>query len=596
MKNLKYIKLFEAFDANTLNATLKHIKGSDDKKNFLSSLKIICQKFDIPESKLTDDLFTYLPFNKALRFNNVISDDQPCDAVGEFVHGERCDKGKVRRPWGRGFRVVDCGTCKGTGIKPKRSDLSLLKFWFNAEGKYIATTAVDGIYRASTNTAATTFSPNLVDYDVVKRIPKSRINELETGDIIALDLVNNTGWRNELYPQVVSYVMKASTWSGTKVFALQNTASYYNNYPRETTGWNQIAGRFWQMGQSRVNNISLLKPRTNAGGLDPYGYNTSFDLGNFRIRPVQINSSVKDANFSIILDFNKLMNFSPERKKSEIISNRGEMKLGATALLSSDEIKKANIKRYFDKIAQAFKLKGELDDISKFNRMAARLLGRNAVYFLNQSSSDTISSGLTNIANNIFKVIKKIKSAEREDAKSLEEGITPTALEALKNNGDFKYDVNLINEIYKSTLDWSIKTSEHTNKILKGLRKKIEDESPEEWKEQELKVLSNLDRLSLEISRYISSISVETLADVEFLQQEINSLRNMFRSERTGLSNLSTFFDRMRPTSYYNDASYLYRALVDKRNYFGNINNGITILINIIKRKQGQLAVADTEE
>ena len=596
MKNLKYIKLFEAFDSRTLNATLKHIKSKADKKTFLDTLKLICKRFDIPESKLDDDLFTYLPFNRALRFNNVVVEDEPCDSVGEFIAGERCDKGKVRRPWGRGFRVVDCGTCEGTGIKPKKSNLSMIKFWFDSEGKFITTTAVDGVYRETSVANTATFSPNIDDYDVVRRVPKSRINELETGDIIALDLVNNTGWRNELYPQVVSYVMKAQTWAGSKTFALQNTASYYNNYPRETTGWNQIAGRFWQMGQSRVNNISLLKPRTNAGGLDPYGYNTSFDVGNFRIRPVQINSSVKDANFSIILDFNKLMNFSPERKKSEIISNRGEMKLGATALLSSDEIKKANIKRYFDKIAQAFKLKGELDDISKFNRMAARLLGRNAVYFLNQSSSDTISSGLTNIANNIFKVIKKIKSAEREDAKSLEEGITPTALEALKNNGDFKYDVNLINEIYKSTLDWSIKTSEHTNKILKGLRKKIEDESPEEWKEQELKVLSNLDRLSLEISRYISSISVETLADVEFLQQEINSLRNMFRSERTGLSNLSTFFDRMRPTSYYNDASYLYRALVDKRNYFGNINNGITILINIIKRKQGQLAEADTEE
>ena len=38
MKKLKYIKLFEAFDATTLNATLKHIKGKDDKNIFLSNL------------------------------------------------------------------------------------------------------------------------------------------------------------------------------------------------------------------------------------------------------------------------------------------------------------------------------------------------------------------------------------------------------------------------------------------------------------------------------------------------------------------------------------------------------------------------------
>ena len=594
MRNLKHIKLFEAFDARTLNATLNHLKLKTDKTSFLNNLKKICAKFDIPESKLSDDLFTYLPFNRALRFNNVIVEDEPCNAVGEFIAGERCDNGKVRRPWGRGFRVVDCGTCKGTGIKPKKSDLSMIKFWFDSDGKFITTTAVDGVYRETSAANTSSFSQNINDYEVVRRIPKSRINELNTGDIIALDLVNN-GW-GQTYAQVVSYVMKASTWSGTKVFALQNTSSYYNNYPRETNGWNQIANRFWQMSQSRVNNINLLKPKANVGGLDPYGYNTSFELDNFRIRPVQINSTVKDANFAIILDFNKLMNFAPERKKSEIISDRTEMKSGALALMSDEDIKKTNIKRYFDKIAQGFQLKGELDDISKFNRMAARLLGRNASYFLNQSASDTISGGLGNIATQIFKVIKKIKTAEREDAKLLDQGLTPNAIELLKNNYDFKSDIQYINDKYKDILDWSIKTNEHTNKLLKSFRKKIEDESSEEWKVKELKVLDNLDRLSLEIARYISSITVETLTDVEFLQQEINSIRQMFRSERTGLGSLSNFFDRLRPGSYYNNTTYLYSSFTDKRNYFGNINNGITVMINVIRRKQGQLAEAETNE
>ena len=595
MRNLKHIKLFEAFDARTLNATLNHLKLKTDKTSFLNNLKKICAKFDIPESKLSDDLFTYLPFNRALRFNNVVVEDQPCDAVGEFMTGERCDKGKVRRPWGRGFRVVDCGTCKGTGIKPKKSNLSMIKFWFDSDGNFITTTAVDGIYRETSTANTSSFSQNINDYEVVRRIPKSRINELNTGDIIALDLVDN-GWRQNVYPQVVSYVMKASTWSGTKVFALQNTSSYYNNYPRETNGWNQIANRFWQMSQSRVNNINLLKPKANVGGLDPYGYNTSFDLDNFRIRPVQINSSVKDANFAIILGFNKLMNFAPEKKKSEIISDRTELKSGAVAFMKDEDIKRANIKRYFDKIAQGFQLKGELDDISKFNRMAARLLGRNASYFLNQSASDTISSGLGNIATQIFKVIRRIKNAEREDAKLLDQGLTPNAIESLKTNYDFKSDIQYINDKYKDILDWSIKTNEHTNKLLKSFRKKIEDESSEEWKEKEFKVLDNIDRLSLEIARYISSITVETLADVEFLQQEINSIRQMFRSERTGLGSLSNFFDRLRPGSYYNNTTYLYSSFTDKRNYFGNINNGITVMINVIRRKQGQLAEVETNE
>jgi hypothetical protein len=589
MKNLKYIKLFEAFDASTLNATLRHIKGSDDKKNFLSNLKIICQKFDIPESKLTDDLFTYLPFNRALRFNNVVSDDQPCDAVGEFVHGERCDNGKVKRPWGRGFRVVDCGTCKGTGIKPKRSDLSLLKFWFNAEGKYVATTAVDGIYRPSTNTAATTFSPNLVDYDVVKRIPKSRINELETGDIIALDLVNNTGWRNELYPQVVSYVMKASTWAGTKVFALQNTSSYYNNYPRETTGWNQIAGRYWQMSPSRVNNIILLKPKANAGGQDPYGYNTLFDMSNFRVRPVQVTSTLKDANFAIILDFSKLDKLGVV-KKTELKAGRTESREGATAFISNDDIKKANIKRYFDKIATGFKLTGELQDVSKFTSMSARVLGgRYCMYFLNYSAGANEMDTLSTIAGYIFKMIKKIKTAEKADIQSAEDGLVGTAVEDLKRDKDFIDIVTFINDKYKSLLDNSIKKVDSTTRSLKQLKDKIKSDSNEDWMEKDLRILSNVDNLSTEINKYISSIKVDTLEDVEFLIQEIYFIKSLVRSDRMSMSNLNGFFDRMRPGSYYNEVRYSYSSLTDRRQYYGNINNGIQSIISIIRKKLAML-------
>ena len=97
MKNLKHIKLFEAFDARTLNATLKHVKLSGDRKKFLDALNVVCKRFDIPESKLSDDLFTYLPFNRALRYNNVVEEEQICDARGEFIVGEKCDNGKVRR-------------------------------------------------------------------------------------------------------------------------------------------------------------------------------------------------------------------------------------------------------------------------------------------------------------------------------------------------------------------------------------------------------------------------------------------------------------------------------------------------------------------
>ena len=591
MKNLKYIKLFEAFDARTLNVTLKHIKGKDDKKNFLGNLKTICDKFDIPESKLNDDLFTYLPFNKALKFNNVVSDDQPCDAVGEFVHGERCDNGKVRRPWGRGFRVVDCGTCKGTGIKPKRSDLSLLKFWFNAEGEYIATTAVDGIYRASTNTAATTFSSNIEDYDVVKRIPKTQIkNQLETGDIIALDLVD-VHWNGTTYnaeTQIVAYVYKEERYANEiKVFAIQNRRG---RYPRPwNNDWRTIGNESWTLTPSKCNNITLLKAKANAGGQDPYGYNTLFDMSNFRVRPVQVTSTLKDANFAIILDFSKLDKLAVV-KKTEVKSGRKESREGATALISNDDIKKANIKRYFDKIANNFKLTGELQDVSKFTNMATRVLGgRYCMYFLNSSASSNETDSLSTIAGYIFKMIKKIKTAEKADIRSVEDGLVGTAVEDLKSDSDFIDIVTVINDKYKSLLDNSIKKVDSTTRFLKQLKDKIKTDTNEEWVEKDLRILSNIDNLSTEITKYISSIKVDTLEDVEFLIQEIYSIKSLLRSDRMSVSNLNSFFDRMRPGSYYNEVRYLYPALTDRRTYYGNINNGMQSIITIIRKKLAML-------
>lgn len=596
MKNLKYIKLFEAFDARTLNATLKHVKSKTDKTNFLNTLKSICRRFDIPESKLTDDLFTYLPFNKALRFNNVVVEDQPCDAEGEFVAGEKCDNGKVRRPWGRGFRIVDCGTCQGTGIKPKKSNLSMLKFWFDADGKFITTTAVDGVYRETTAANTVAFSPNIEDYEVVKRIPKTQIkNQLETGDIIAVDFLDNH-WNGQVYnveTQIVAYVFKENQYGNIKLFAIQNRRGRWPR-PNDYNAWRQIASESWTLTSSKCNNINLLKPKVGTAGLDPYGYNTTFDLGNFRIRPLQINSTVRDANFAIIMDFSKLEKFETE-KKTEIETRRKESRQGALALVSNDDIKNANIKRYFDKIATTFKITGQLEDVTKFNKMTARLVSRNSSYLLNQSASDTISNGLSNVAGYMFKVIKKIKVAEREDTKSIENGTVPTATENLKNERDFKDNIQYLNDKYSSVLDWSINSNEQINKSLRLLRKKI-TETNDEFSERDLKVLENIDTLSLEIQRYISSIEVNTLDDVEFLQQEILSIRQLFRSERTGVSSLNNFFDRMRPGSYYNSTSHLYASLTERRNYYGNINNGIRIMINIIRKKQGQTTLAETNE
>lgn len=593
MKNMKYIKLFEAFDASIVNKVLGYV-SPNDKKMFLDRIKSICRSFDVPESKLSDDLFRYLPYNAAISYNGEAIADVPCDAVGEFIAGERCKDGKVKRPWGKGFRYVDCSACNGTGIKKQKSNLRLLKFWFDKDGKFITTTAVDGVYRqnnASTSAAATTvtFSSNIDDYEVVKRIPKSRISELNTGDIIVLDLVDNTGWNNRTWSQVVSYVMKAQTWAGTKFFALQNAASYYNNYPRETNGWNQIAGRFWQMSQSRVNNISLLKPKsvTNRRRKDPLGYNTRFDFDRFTAIPSSISSVVRDANFAIVFDYAKFISLVDQNKyklKGDIRDERKEGREGALAFMKDADIKKANIERYMSLIADKLKIQN-ISDISNLTRLVSKLIcGDFATYRLGYNSSSNVIDKINTISSYLFKVIKMYKKAERAD--NLEEVI---------NSNDFKNYIERINYEISEGLKMASNARTFYINRLDAVRKLINSEGDEELRNRSLKVLDNLDRLSKEINSYINVFEVRNLEDVELLYQELTMVVDLLRSDRVGLRTIDGFFDRLRIQSSYNEPSYILARLKEKREYYGNINNNINYLINILRKKQS-LATKEFDE
>jgi hypothetical protein len=150
MKDLKYIKLFEAFESVKLSKTL----GFIDKRSrnlFIEDIKSICRSHDFPVSKISDDLFEYLPFNKALEYHQDI-EEVPCTATSESeynssiaIRGAKCENGKLKRTWGAGrVRVMTCPHCDGSGIEPFKVKWKYVKFWFNVNKEYVTKTATDG--------------------------------------------------------------------------------------------------------------------------------------------------------------------------------------------------------------------------------------------------------------------------------------------------------------------------------------------------------------------------------------------------------------------------------------------------------------------
>lgn len=153
MKKLKYIQVFEAFKSNKLSKTLKFINKSY-RDNFLKDITKLCGKSNFPLSELDDSLFTYLPFKRAVLYHEDPV-EIPCTATSESefnssaaIPGEKCEDGKLKRTWGAGrVRVMTCPNCNGTGIEPFAPKWKYLKFWFNINGDYVATTATDGVER-----------------------------------------------------------------------------------------------------------------------------------------------------------------------------------------------------------------------------------------------------------------------------------------------------------------------------------------------------------------------------------------------------------------------------------------------------------------
>lgn len=342
MKQLKYIKLFEAFDSEKFSKTLAYIT---DKNEFLSKIKNICNIYDYPYSQLNDDLFDYLPFNKALKKADVI-DDEPCDAtsIGEFgnsgLDGEKCESGKIKRKWGARERVVSCPKCNGTGVKVKRpGDVKMVKFWFTKDGELVGTTAVDGINR----NVSEKMSNDINDYTIGDTIAKRKLKSLPTGTFVKLDY---NGWygRNS---DIICYIINENR----TVYGIQNKVN--GNSPWRYPNWNKINDYSIELTQDSVNNIKMLIP--NNVNSDPYNINVGVDVSRYSSLEINTRIDVKElikgAHFALILDLTKLKK-SGYKSVSKIKSERSDLKSGAISLLSDEEIRNTNIKRYLDKISK----------------------------------------------------------------------------------------------------------------------------------------------------------------------------------------------------------------------------------------------------
>jgi len=538
MKNLKYIQIFEAFESKILSKTLGYIE-SNDRSTFMDKLKRLCKSIDFPLSKMSDEYFEYLPFKSALA-RAAMTGDEPCEATSksEFpdyaVAGENCTNGKIKRQWGARTRDVVCPVCGGSGVKPKRSEVKLVKFWFTAEGKYIANTLVDGITRAGRGTGGPKFSTKLSDYTVGRSI--SNLSELRGGEMASMIIGSD---------EVIAYIFK----EGNRYYAIQNSKS--GSSPN-SNNWRNYGRYSWALGAGEYSNLKLLTPKVKTKEVeevDPYTWNTGIDFsyrGLSANTSADVQSQIKDAHFAIVFDFGKLKKSEFETTQDTRVS-REERKEGSKLdpSQSDEEIKKKNIERYVNLLSQKLDISA---DIANCNRLVTRSLGHKSALYIVYG---------TNIYSNLGYIIdyyiKFMSATTDRDKKMYAEEITDRT-----------------NDLFKS----GMKKASQSEDIIKNLKERLKSANRDE---KYFEMLDLTQKLSDAIYNNLKNFQINDIEDLEIITQKISSIRNILKSDRYGLNRYFSYFVEY-VVSGREDRAYSY--LTD--NYYTDVNEILEKLPRII--------------
>ena len=464
----------------------------------MDRIKRLCKTIDFPLSKMSDEYFEYLPFKSALA-RAAMTGDEPCEATSksefpEFVvAGENCTNGKIKRQWGARTRDVVCPVCGGSGVKPKRSEVKLVKFWFTSEGKWVSTTLVDGITRAGKNKPGSKFSTNYSDYTVGRSI--SDANQLGGGEMVSVVLGGD---------EVIAYIYKERN----RCYAIQDVKS--GSSPGDN-GWRKFGRYSWSLGYGEYSNLKLLTPKVKVEDkeeVDPYTWNTGVDFSYSGIRPTpstDVQTQIKDAHFGIVFDYGKLRKSEFEKvqdtEASREIAKKGS-KLDPNQ--SDEEVKKKNIERYVNLLSQKLDIS---DDIANCNRLITRSIGHKSALYIVYGSNI-----YSNLGSVIDYYIKFMSADDDRSKKNYAEEISD------RTNDMFKFGMR------KAT---------QSDEIIKNIKSRLKSANRDE---KYFQVLDMNQKLSDAIYDNIKNFQINDIEDLEVVAQKISSIRNILKSDRYELS------------------------------------------------------------
>lgn len=215
----------------------------------------------------------------------------------------------------------------------------------------------------------------------------------------------------------------------------------------------------------------------------------------------ELQSILKESHFSIILDIKKLKN-SEYKTKSEIISNREEIKSGSLLTVKPEDVKKANLNRYMKEIAKKI---GVMEDSNNLKKIVLKFLGGDySIYHIMYDADLEIDS-----------LIGYYRSA-------------------LMNENEIDSLLEFIGKKYS-------RISSINNKIefnLKEIKTKIGDE-------RLLDILEYLEKIGKVIHQRVELMDFDSIEDLQLFRRKIRGMKSLFDDSEYDLDYLEYFINSL---------------------------------------------------
>lgn len=515
---MKYLKLFEAFQSNTISKMLNFLTskiGESSQARFLDRLKTIQNKLDIPIDKIEDKDVLYLNRRKAIPFRNQ-----------EQVDNEK--------------------------------GIYCLKFWFSLEDGFLGFTSTGNAYYEYKNRRRSSDSFDDYEIEYIKNTfgitkgelePLKDYEDLQHGTLIFGIFSESSDDRDRL-----GY---AKIWrDGDRLWAIQSVADGGNpDYDVNGENWRSyrnIDNRFrnsWSL--DSVNSpgddhhkLHLYRPtddplhikgnkKVQSVDENPLNYNlptnSRLNVGDWNDYDWSISSSsqIEKADFAIVIVIDNILK-SGLKPVTDTRKERETSREGALKLMSDDEIKNANIDRYMTQILSKM-INVDTTEIKDLQNIVLKNVCNQFAYIAIYKNNPSLDY-LDYISKNLFRALQQTSVEDKK---------------YFINNAKSKYE-----RLYKSSTELT--------KLYRQSKDIINNQAKDDVKE----LFMIVDEISNKIYNYLKSQKIETLEDLRMIYLKIQSIKMATEYEEFELSRPSR--NLIAEFNYPNDVDYYLREYLDR--------------------------------